>query len=118
MNFIIEHWLTILAVIVVVAGGIIYGIKFSRMTEEERYAQIRGWLLQAVMMAEREFGSGTGRLKLSNVYAEFCKQLPWLAKVISFEIFSKYVDDALAEMKEILEHNTAIASVVETKEDN
>ena len=118
MEFIIEHWYAILVVVVVVAGGVFYGVKFARMTEEERYAQIRGWLLQAVLMAEKEFGSGTGKLKLSNVYAEFCKQLPWLAKVVSFEVFSKYVDDALVEMKDIIEKNAAIASVVETKGEN
>ncbi len=115
MDFIIQNWYFILAGVIAIIGGIFYSIKFAKMTNEERYAQIRGWLLQAVLMAEKEFGSGTGKLKLSNVYSEFCKQLPWLAKIISFELFCKYVDDALVEMKEILKQNAAIASVVETK---
>jgi len=118
MDFIMEHWYTILLGIVVVVNGVIFVVKLRNMSKEERYEQIRGWLLQAVMMAEKEFGSGTGKLKLSNVYAEFCKQLPWLAQIISFKKFSDYVDDALAEMKEILEKNTKIASVIENKGEN
>ncbi len=115
MEFLIEHWYTIFVIVVVIGGGIFYGIKFAKLTEDEKRTRIRGWLFQAVVMAEKEFGSGTGKLKLSNVYAEFCKQLPWLAKVITFEAFSRYVDDVLAELKEVLEKNTAIASMIQTK---
>lgn len=118
MEFIIQHRYTIVLVCVVVVDIIVYLVKFRSMSKEERYEQIRGWLLQAVMAAEKELGAGTGKLKLSSVYAEFCKQIPWLAKIISFQKFSGYVDDALDEMREILSKNSAIASVVETKGEN
>ena len=36
-----------------------------------------------------------------------------MAKILSFETFGKYVDDALNEMKDILKQNAAIASIVE-----
>lgn len=77
---------------------------------------LRNMFLQAVLGAEREFGSGTGKLKLSSVYDKFCERFPWLAKVLPFETFSKYVDDALSEMKDVLKQNSAIASIVEPKE--
>ncbi len=118
MEFIIQHRYAIVLACIVVANAVVYLVKFRSMSKEERYEQIRGWLLQAVMAAEKELGGGTGKLKLSNVYAEFCKQLPWLAKVITFQKFSGYVDDALAEMREILNKNSKIASVVETKGEN
>lgn len=118
MDFIFNNWYSIAVVLVFIGGGVMAVIRFMGLTKNQRYESIRGWLLQAVLMAEREFGSGTGRLKLSSVYAEFCKQLPWLAKVVPFETFSGYVDKALDEMKDILNKNAAIASVVESKGEN
>ncbi len=112
MDFIVENVYIIAIVLIMLACAVVFAVRFAKMSKEERYQQIRGWLLQAVIIAEKTFGSGTGALKLSNVYAEFCKQLPWIAKIISFETFKKYVDDALAEMHSILEKNAAIASVV------
>ena len=81
------------------------------MTKVQRINQIRGWLLQAVILAEAEFGSGTGRLKLSSVYDRFCARFPWLAKIISFEKFGEYVDQVLAEMRQLIAQNGAIAAI-------
>ena len=83
-------------------------------TKEEKYEQVRGWLLQAVILAEKEYGSGTGKMKLSSVYDSFCHALPWIAKTLTFEAFSEYVDDALEEAKDILSKNEAIASLAST----
>ena len=118
MEFIIQHLDTIVVILVFIGGGAASVIRFMGYKKDQQYESIHGWLLQAVLLAEREFGSGTGKLKLSTVYAEFCKQLPWLAKVISFKTFSGYVDKALDEMKALLEKNAAIASVVESKGEN
>lgn len=113
MEFIVNNWYALALVIVFIAGGTIAVLRFHRMSNSERESMIREWLLQAVILAEREYGSGTGKLKLSSVYDKFCERFPWLAKVISFEKFSGYVDDSLVEMKNILKENNAIASVVE-----
>lgn len=113
MEFIIQHWHVILVILVFIAGGITAVTKFVRMTNAQRIQQIKGWLLQAVILAEAEFGSGTGRLKLSAVYDKFCARFPWIAKIISFELFSEYVDSVLAEMKELIVQNGAIAAVVD-----
>lgn len=103
----------IILLLVFLVGGIMSVIQYRGLSKEQKYAQIQGWLLQAVLLAEREFGSGTGRLKLSAVYDKFCGRFPWLARVISFPTFSVYVDDTLIEMKEILGKNNAIASIIE-----
>ena len=112
MDFIIKNWYGILlAVLLAISIGLnIY--KYSKLSPAQQYAQIRGWLLQAVLWAEGMYGSGTGRLKLSEVYSWFCEELPWIAQVISFETFSQYVDDALEEMRELLSNNDAIADIV------
>lgn len=115
MDFFINHWGEILTIVVIAAGAGIFTWRFFHMPTAERQEQIKAWLLQAVLWAEKEYGAGTGKLKLSAVYREFCTQLPWLAKVVSFEVFSAYVDEALKTMKEILASNAAIAAIVSGK---
>lgn len=90
--------------------------RFVKLPTSEQKNTIRAWLLQAVIFAEQEYGAGTGKLKLSAVYAMFCTALPWLAKLISFSKFSEMVDDALVEMRKLLEGNKAIAQIVEPNE--
>ena len=63
-------------------------------------------------MAEKELGGGTGKLKLRYVYDLFLTKFNWLAKVISFEQFSDLVDEALEEMKRLLESNNAVKEIV------
>ena len=59
--------------------------------------------MQAVAEAERCLGSETGQMKLSVVYSAFVKTFPWLAKIISFDLFSDLVDEALENLSEILQ---------------
>ena len=42
----------------------------------------------------------------------FVVKFPWVAKVISFELFSQWVDGALDEMKALLDSNPAIAEYI------
>lgn len=71
------------------------------------------WLLWAVTEAEKDLGGGTGKLKLRQVYDLFVTRFPWLAKLVSFELFSDMVDDALEEMREMLDTNQAVKAFVE-----
>ena len=118
MEWLVDNWTYIFAGIVVVACAVLYIVRFCKLSDKEKYERIQGWLLQAVIIAEREFGSSTGKLKLSFVYDKFCEQLPWLAKVIPFAVFSAYVDDALETMRNLISSNSAIASVVEHGDGN
>ena len=59
--------------------------------------------MQAVAEAERCLGSKTGEMKLSVVYSTFVKTFPWLAKIISFDLFADLVDEALENLSEILQ---------------
>lgn len=115
MQFIIDHWFMILAGIILIANAVFDVYKFYVMPREEQIEKLRGWLLQAVILAEAEFGSKTGQLKLSAVYAKFCKEMPWLAQLISFERFAELVDEALERMRNILSTNKCIAAVVDGK---
>ena len=112
MEFIITYWYIILAVIaiLVMAGVAVY--RYLGLPREEQLAKVREWLLWAVTGAEKELGGGTGKLKLRQVYDLFIVRFPWLAKVVPFELFSSMVDDALKEMREMLETNPAAAALV------
>ena len=102
-----ENWFIIVALIAVlgVSGVAVY--RFFGLPTEQQLTKVREWLLYAVSIAEKELGSGTGKLKLRYVYDWFLNTFPWLAKLISFEDFSKLVDEALEEMEEMLETNKA-----------
>lgn len=113
MQFLAENWVNLLLIVLLAVYIVMNVFQFSMLPRDEQYQRIRGWLLQAVIFAEKEFGGGTGNLKLSAVYAEFCEQLPWMAKVIPFEKFCEYVDDALDEMKEMLKSNKKLAAFME-----
>lgn len=113
MEFILEHWQIFAVIIVFVAGGISAVVHFFKLSPAEKYKKIQGWLLQAVIWAESEYGGGTGKLKLSEVYARFCEVMPWLAKVIKYDVFCEYVDDALEEMEHLIKSNQNIAAITE-----
>lgn len=112
MEFIINYWYIIVAVIaaLVVAGVAIY--RYFGLPSDAQLAKVREWLLWAVTEAEKELGGGTGKLKLRQVYDLFVTRFPWLAKVVSFELFSDMVDDALDEMREMLQNNKAVQQLV------
>lgn len=86
--------------------------KFSGLPSDEQQAKIKEWLLLAVVMAEKEMGSGTGAIKLRYVYSLFVDKFPSVAPVVPFELFSKWVDEALAQMKNMLETNKDIEQYV------
>ena len=71
------------------------------------------WLKWAVMVAEEELGSGTGQAKLRYVYDMFIEKFPALASVLPFSIFSKWVDLALEWMREQLDKNDAIRTMIQ-----
>lgn len=116
MEWFLNHLDAIIVAAVLIAGGCIYIFKFSSLSKEERYKQIKAWLLQAVLLAEKEFGGKTGKLKLSYVYDMFVKTFPWLARVIPFSVFSEFVDQVLEEARKLLEDNKAIAAFVDKTE--
>lgn len=112
METLIENWHVLAAgLAVLVAAGLgIY--RFVGLPTQEQLDKVRKWLLWAVTEAEKELGSGTGELKLRQVYDLFVVRFPWLAKVISFDLFSALVDEALEEMRELLDTNQAVSAFV------
>lgn len=112
MNWVAENWFLLVALAAVLGVSACAVYRFVGLPTEKQLGKIKEWLLYAVTMAERELGGGTGRLKLRYVYDWFLKTFPWLAKVVSFELFSSLVDEALGEMKQLMESNAAVSELV------
>lgn len=108
MDFVIENWYVLVGLLAIVAAAIVFVIKFLKQPTSQQLASIKEWLLWATTEAEKHFGSGTGKLKLRYVYELFAETFPWLAKIVSFETFSKLVDGALDDMNNMLSSNNAV----------
>lgn len=117
MNFLIENWFIIVAVIALFAFVVIAIVKLIKSGNEAQLANLKEWLLYATVEAEKALGSGTGKLKLRTVYDMFLAKFPWLAKIVTFETFSKLVDDALNNMNDLLATNPAVQSYVGTSKE-
>lgn len=108
MEFIIENWYVIVALLAVIAALVVVAVKFFAQPASAQLAKVKEWLLWACTEAEKELGGGTGKLKLRYVYDLFVSKFPWLAKVLSFETFSGLVDEALEAMNDLLSKNAAV----------
>lgn len=112
MNWLIDNWYLLVGgvALIVVAGFAVY--KFVGLPTKEQVIKIKEWLKYAVTIAEKELGGKTGQLKLRMVYDMFVSKFPSVAKLISFDTFASWVDDALEWMNKQLEANKAIETVV------
>lgn len=117
MKFITENWFVIVAILACAAAGGYTVYAFVKMPSDKQLNKVREWLLYAVTTAEKELGGGTGQIKLRYVYDMFVVRFAWLAKVVSFEMFSMMVDEALEKMKTMLESNKAMQELVTGKAD-
>lgn len=112
MEFIINNWYIILALVAILAAVGVAVYRYFNMPSETQLAKVREWLLWAVTEAEKELGGGTGRLKLHQVYDLFVARFPWLARIVPFDLFSSLVDDALEDMRDMLKTNQAVKAMV------
>lgn len=112
MKFIIDNWYVIAGLIAALAVAALAVRAFLELPTGGQVAKIKEWLLFAVSVAEEELGSGTGQLKLRLVYDMFVERFPFVAKVISFDTFKVWVDEALVAMREMLEKNEKIAAII------
>lgn len=119
MELFINNWFMMIAMVSVLIfmGSLVY--KFFKLPNSKQMDKVKEWLIYACLQAELKLGSGTGVIKLRLVYDSFLSKFPWLAKVVSFELFSSMVDEALVTVREMLESNRAVRELVakEVKDD-
>ena len=116
MDFIVNNWFLLIALVAILGVSIFAIIRFFNLPSAEQIAKVKEWLIYACMEAEKALGEKTGKLKLRMVYDMFLTKFNWLAKIITFEKFSSMVDEALATFKKMLETNAAVQKIVSGEE--
>ena len=92
----------ILIIAVLAIGAIIAIYKFCKMERQQQMSKIKQWILIAVMEAESLLGSKTGQIKLRVVYNRFVDKFKIMSHIISYDMFCTLVDEALDEMKHMI----------------
>jgi len=95
LNWLLENSVTILIVIVAVAG-----LVFAIINNKE--GLLYKAALYAVSVAEETWGSKTGQIKFAEVYTYLKTQFPIITFFISEKALKTLIEDALTEMKRIL----------------
>lgn len=111
-NFVAENWSMVVVTIAVLVVLIMGVIKFSQLPNPEQIARIKTCLLAWVVAAEKDLGGGTGKVKLSQVYAWFTQTFPFIKNFVPFETFSKWVDESLIQMRNMLKENKNLENVI------
>jgi hypothetical protein len=105
--------LPMICLLIALSSVAICGVySFINLPRQKQIQALEEWLKWAVVMAEKKLGSGTGQLKLREVYEMAIAQFPWIAKSMEFEYFKCMVDEALQWMRKQLEDNKAIDEYV------
>ena len=108
--------LNIWTILLVVLSGILTGWVIATIIDKTVGKQtkinlIEGWLKYMVILAERKFGSGTGKLKLTYVYNKFVEKWPEIAAWMNETQFNDLVQKAIEKMEE-LRRNEAINNFI------
>ena len=114
MTWLIENWFLLVAIAAALGVSVWAVYRFFGLPTEKQREKVKEWLIWACIEAERALQSGTGQLKLRQVYDMFCSvpAFTWVAKLISFELFSEWVSDALVTAKEMMINNKSLAEYV------
>lgn len=112
LGFIMNNWLTIILSIAALAVFVVKVVQFVRSPSDKQIENLKEWLKLAVTEAEATLGSGTGQLKLRDVYDKAVEKFPWVGEFITFETFSTWVDEALEWMNNQLESNEKVKAYV------
>lgn len=99
--------------IILVICFALYILKFLKSPSDAQIKMVKEWLLWCVIECEKALGSGTGVAKLRMAYDMFIAKFPQIASMITFELFSLWVDEALDTMRHLLETNLDIAAYVQ-----
>lgn len=106
LEYIIANWDSILLIVAAVAAVVFFAFKGNKSV-------VMKMLYALVTEAEKEYGGGTGALKLATVIAAIYPKLPAVIKLFITEAtLAKWVEDALVAAKEAWKKNAAIAEYI------
>ena len=113
VNKVIDNWFLIvilLAVIFVLLSAI---YNFVKKPSDKQIEQLKHWVFVAVIEAEKNLGTKMGEVKLNAVYNCFVMTFPALAKLISFDTFKEYVEEALDKVADLASSNSHFKEYLE-----
>ena len=104
-----------ISILIVFAVFVVILAVLAIIVKKKGSANVAQWLLFAVAEAEHQYGSSTGALKLRSVYDSFVSKFSILQHFISFDQFSRMVDNALGSLEKLASENATIAQYIEKK---
>ena len=113
MEQLVDNWYLVFGLFAVLVGVAGAFAEFFYESKEKKIETLRKWLEYAVTEAEKQLGEKTGQLKLRLVYDMALSKFSWLEKLVSFEEFSGYVDEALEWMRKQLVSNAGVRGYVD-----
>lgn len=106
INFILEHW-DIITLVTAAVACIVYAVFKGNKSV------VMNMLFSLVTEAEKNFGSGTGALKLATVIEQVYPKLPTIIKTfISSATLTKWVEEALVLAKKKWEENLNLQAYI------
>lgn len=104
LNFLLANWDSILVVVIVIAAVVFLIVK-------KQWGLLDKMLFALVTWAEREYGGGTGNLKLAAVIEKIYPHIPAIVRLfVSTATLEALVERALAEAKKQWDQNPALLS--------
>lgn len=104
MEWIANNWYLLVAFAAAAAMVAAYVVTFFKQPTGTQIDNLKEWLKYAVVEAEKALGEKTGQLKLRMVYDMAIQKFPWIS-VVSFDMFSSWVDEALVWLETQLSSN-------------
>lgn len=110
-----QNWSVVIGLIALIYVTIFAVKTFLKLPTKIQVVHIKKCLLGWVIKAERELGENTGKIKLSTVYGWFITSFPIISHFVSFETFSKWVDESLDTMRNMIEENEEVKALLQEK---
>ena len=102
IDFLVNHWAYIVIALLFMAIIVVLALRGKKQI-------IYKMLYALIDEAERQFGSGTGKLKFSYVLEKIYGALPSIVRAfITYSMLEKWIENALAEMKEYWKEQSEI----------
>lgn len=99
---------TIAVCLILIMGALLVVRYIVKLPNSVLATKIKECLLAWVVEAEKQYGEGTGRVKLSIVYGWFSSTFSIVKNFITLETFNIWVDEALDRMRIMLEENASL----------
>lgn len=113
INFIAENWGVLLLGVVALSTLVVAVVDAFKGNK----SVVMNMLYALVTEAERQYGGGTGSLKLASVIDQIYPKLPAVIKMfITDDVLKRWVEEALAAAKEEWKKNLDIAAYIAPNE--